>query len=164
VNPDAVTGKSIPESQLPERFGSSDYEVLLVANKYQTGFDQSLLCANSWLLETRQSVAQGNCTAKAIDYSMKRWEAFGRYAKSGNLPIDNNSVENSIRPIAIGKKNWLFAGSERAGRRVAAIQILIGMAKLNDIDPHQQSIFRRAWTAACVIKVARFAKSVVTRK
>jgi type I restriction enzyme R subunit len=47
VNPDAVTGKSIPESQLPERFGSSDYEVLLVANKYQTGFDQSLLCANS---------------------------------------------------------------------------------------------------------------------
>ena len=91
---------------------------------------------NAWLLETRQSVANGSGTANAIDYSLKRWEALDRYAESGNLPIDNNPVENSIRPIAIGKKNWLFAGSERAGRRAAAIQSLIGTAKLNGLDPH----------------------------
>ena len=91
---------------------------------------------NAWLLKTRQSVAHGSGTANAIDYSLKRWEALERYAESGNLPIDNNPIENSIRPIAIGKKNWLFAGSERAGRRAAAIQTLIGTAKLNGLDPH----------------------------
>jgi len=59
-----------------------------------------------------------------------------RYADSGVLPIDNNPVENAIRPIAIGKKNWLFAGSERAGKRAAAIQSLLGTARLNGLDPH----------------------------
>lgn len=58
-----------------------------------------------------------------------------RYAASGNLPIDNNPIENAIRPIAIGKKNWLFAGSERAGKRAAAIQSLLATAKANDIEP-----------------------------
>ena len=54
---------------------------------------------------------------------------------SGHLPIDNNPVENAIRPIAIGKKNWLFAGSERAGKRAAAIQSLLATAKLNGFEP-----------------------------
>ena len=58
-----------------------------------------------------------------------------RYATDGRLPIDNNPVENIIRPIAIGKKNWLFTGSERAGKRAAAIQTLLGTAKLNGLDP-----------------------------
>ena len=62
---------------------------------------------------------------------------FTVYAETGHLPIDNNPVENAIRPIAIGKKNWLFAGSERAGKRAAAIQSLIGTARLNSIDPAQ---------------------------
>ena len=84
---------------------------------------------------TRQGVADGSGTAKAIDYSLKRWAAFVRYADSGELPIDNNPVENAIRPIAIGKKNWLFAGSEQAGKRAAAIQSLIGTARLNGLDP-----------------------------
>ena len=91
---------------------------------------------HAWLWETRKSVAEGSGTARAIDYSLRRWAALIRYADSGHLPIDNNPVENSIRPIAIGKKNWLFAGSERAGRRAAAIQSLIGTAKLNGLDPH----------------------------
>lgn len=60
-----------------------------------------------------------------------------RYAESGSLPIDNNPVENAILPIAIGKKNWLFAGSERAGRRAAAIQSLLATARLNGIEPLQ---------------------------
>ena len=58
-----------------------------------------------------------------------------RYATDGRLPIDNNPVENAIRPIAVGKKNWLFAGSERAGKRAAAIQSLLATAKLNGLDP-----------------------------
>ena len=91
---------------------------------------------HAWLLQTRISVADGSGTAKALDYSIKRWPALVRYADSGVLPIDNNPVENAIRPIAIGKKNWLFAGSERAGRRAAAIQSLLGTAKLNGLDPH----------------------------
>ena len=66
---------------------------------------------------------------------MRRWPAIARYVESGILPIDNNPVENAIRPIAIGKKNWLYAGSERAGRRAAAIQSLLDTARLNGIEP-----------------------------
>jgi len=90
---------------------------------------------HAWLLKTRAQVPDGSGTAKAMDYSLKRWDALARYAETGHLPIDNNTVENDIRPIAIGKKNWLFAGSERAGKRAAAIQTLLGTARLNGIDP-----------------------------
>jgi len=82
------------------------------------------------------TAAEGSGIAKAIDYNLKRWPALARYATNGVLPIDNNPIENAIRPIAIGKKNWLFAGSERAGRRAAAIQGLLGTAKLNGFDPY----------------------------
>ena len=67
-----------------------------------------------------------------IDYTLKRWPAMIRYAETGHLPTDNNPVENTIRFIALGKKNWLFAGSERADQRAAAIQTLLGTA---DIPP-----------------------------
>jgi hypothetical protein len=90
----------------------------------------------AWLWQTRQTVAEGSGTAKAMDYSLKRWAGLCRYADSGDAPIDNNPVENAIRPIAIGKKNWLFAGSERAGQRAAAIQSLFGTARLNGLDPY----------------------------
>jgi transposase len=90
---------------------------------------------HNWLLQTRMQTANGGASAKALDYTLKRWPALVRYAHSGNLPIDNNPVENVIRPIAIGKKNWLFAGSERAGQRAAAIQTLLGTAQLNGLDP-----------------------------
>jgi transposase len=90
---------------------------------------------HTWLLAAHKTVAAGSGTAKAIDYALKRWPALLRYADSGTLPIDNNPVENTIRPIAVGKKNWLFAGSERAGRRAAAIQSLLATAKLNGLEP-----------------------------
>ena len=90
---------------------------------------------HTWLRSTRITAANGSGLAKALDYSLKRWPALVRYANSGDLPIDNNPIENAIRPIAIGKKNWLFAGSERAGKRAAAIQTLFGTAKLNGIEP-----------------------------
>jgi transposase len=89
---------------------------------------------HDWLQKTRRLMAPNSATAKAIDYSLKRWPALTRYAETGDLPIDNNPVENSIRPIALGKKNWLFAGSERAGQRAAVIQTLLGTAKLNGLD------------------------------
>ena len=73
--------------------------------------------------------------AKAIDYSLKRWIALTRYLRDGAVPIDNNWIENRIRPIALGRKNWLFAGSLRAGERAAAVMSLIQSAKLNGHDP-----------------------------
>jgi hypothetical protein len=90
---------------------------------------------HTWLKATRMTVANGGGTAKAIDYSLKRWPALSRYAESGALPIDNNPVENAIRPICLGKKNWLFTGSERAGKRAAAIQSLLATAARNGLDP-----------------------------
>lgn len=95
----------------------------------------ALVNLHDWLQQTRLSTASNSTTSKAIDYSLKRWLALARYAKTGDLPIDNNPVENCIRPIALGKKNWLFAGSERAGQRAAVIQTLLGTAKLNGLDP-----------------------------
>jgi transposase len=92
---------------------------------------------HDWLLKLRPNVANGGGLAKAIDYTLRRWPALIHYAETGDLPIDNNPIENAIRPIAIGKKNWLFAGSERAGKRAAAIQSLLATAKLNGIEPSQ---------------------------
>lgn len=95
----------------------------------------ALIEFHTWLLATQPTVAAGSGTAKAIEHALRRWPALQRYANSGSLPIDNNPVENAIRPIAIGKKNSLFTGSERAGRRAAAIQSLFATAKLNGLDP-----------------------------
>jgi transposase len=94
----------------------------------------ALKSLHTWLLDTRNHTANGGSAAKALDYSLKRWPSLRRYAETGHLPIDNNPVENCIRPIALGKKNWLFVGSERAGRRAAAIQTLLGTAKLNGLN------------------------------
>ena len=109
-----------------------------VAARTQLRQDETLPLLQSmhdWLLKTRVTVANGGGTAKAMDYSLRRWAALSLYATDGRLPIDNNPVENVIRPIAIGKKNWLFVGSERAGQRAAAIQSLLATAKLNGLDP-----------------------------
>jgi transposase len=95
----------------------------------------ALEALHDWLVKTRAQTANGGASAKAIDYALRRWPALIRYAETGHLPIDNNVVENDIRPIALGRRNWLFAGSERAGRRAAAIQTLLGTARLNGLDP-----------------------------
>ena len=100
-----------------------------------TGAQPRLAALHAWLLNTRLSIADGSGTANALDYSLKRWPALCRYATAGHLPIDNNLLENDIRPIALGKKNWMFVGSERAGKRAAAIQSLLYTAKLNGLDP-----------------------------
>ena len=91
---------------------------------------------HQWMLLQRQKITDGSATAKALDYSLKRWEALTRFLDDGQLPIDNNWIENQIRPIAIGRNNWLFAGSLRAGQRAAAVMSLIQSAKLNGHDPY----------------------------
>jgi transposase len=88
-----------------------------------------------WLTEQRKKVPEGSATAKAIDYSLGRWQALTRYIDDGELPADNNWVENQIRPIALGRANWLFAGSLRAGKR-AAVMSLVHSARLNGHDPY----------------------------
>jgi len=80
--------------------------------------------------------AGDDARAKAMDYTLKRWDALARYVEDGRYPIDNNPVENAIRPIALGRKNWLFVGAERAGRRAADIMGLLATAKANGLDPH----------------------------
>jgi transposase len=91
---------------------------------------------HQWLRQQRQKVPDGSATAKAIDYSLKRWAALTRFIDDGNLPIDNNWVENQIRPIALGRQNWLFAGSLRAGKRAAAVMSLVHSARINGHDPY----------------------------
>jgi transposase len=88
-----------------------------------------------WLVEQVRVIAPNSGMAKALSHAIKRWSSLVVYAQSGDIPIDNNPVENCIRPIALGKKNWLFAGSERAGCRAAAIQSLLATAKLNGLEP-----------------------------
>jgi len=95
-----------------------------------------LSALHDYLCAERLRTAAGSGLARAIDYSLKRWAALQRYLADGALPIDNNPAENAIRPIALGRKNWLFVGSERAGRRAATIQSLLATAKLNGLEPH----------------------------
>jgi transposase len=94
-----------------------------------------LTALHAWLLAMREQVSDGTGTARAMDYALKRWGALVRYADDGCLPIDNNRIENHIRPWAVGRKNWLHCGSLAAGQRAADIMSLIETAKLNGIEP-----------------------------
>ena len=89
-----------------------------------------------WLLAQRQLVPPGSATMKAIDYSLKRWAQLTRFVDDGDVPISNNWVENQIRPIALGRSNWLFAGSLRAGKRAAAVMSLLHSARINGHEPY----------------------------
>jgi hypothetical protein len=91
---------------------------------------------HNWILTQRDLVPNGSATAKALDYSLKRWVALTRYLEDGGVPIDSNAVENLIRPWALGRSNWLFAGSLRSGKRAAAIMSLIQSARMNVYDPY----------------------------
>jgi transposase len=91
----------------------------------------------AWLTAQRMQLADADVTAKAIDYTTKRWAALTLHLEDANLPIDNNAVENAMRPIALGRKNWLFVGSETAGERAACLMSLIESAKLNGHDAWQ---------------------------
>jgi transposase len=111
---------------------------LLVPQRQALRLEKSmpvLLSLHGWLKEQVRVIAPNSGMAKALSHALKRWPSLVVYAQSGDIPMDNNPVENCIRPIALGKKNWLFAGSERAGQRAAAIQSLLATAKLNGLEP-----------------------------
>ena len=91
---------------------------------------------HAWMITQRLLVHDGSAISKALDYSLKRWTALSRYLDDGAVPIDNNWAENQIRTWALGRKNWLFAGSLRSGKRAAAIMSLIQSARLNGHDPY----------------------------
>jgi transposase len=105
----------------------------------------------AWLIHQRSELTNGTRTAKAIDYSLKRWDALTRYLDDGEVPIDNNWIENQIRPWALGRKNWLFAGSLRSGQRAANVMSLIQSAKINGLDPqaYLRDVLERLPTAKC---------------
>lgn len=88
-----------------------------------------------WLETTRTRLPGRSDVASAIRYALSRWTALARYASDGTIAIGNNAVERAMRPVALGRKNWLFAGSNAGGERAAAIYSLIGTAKLNGLDP-----------------------------
>src|SRR5204862_5535190 len=94
----------------------------------------------SWLREQRAKLSRGNNLTRAIDYMLKRWTAFSRFLDDGRVCLSNNAAERALRGIALGRKSWLFAGSDRGGRRAAVMYSLIVTAKLNDVDP-------QAWLA-----------------
>lgn len=90
---------------------------------------------HAWLQRERQRVPDGSGIAGAIDYSLSRWEALSRFLLDGEVSCQNNHLENLLRPWAMGRKAWLFAGSELAGRRAAIVMSLVQSAKLNGHDP-----------------------------
>ena len=88
-----------------------------------------------WLQQTLGRLSQKSETAKSIRYALTRWEALSRYCDDGRIEIDNNAAERALRCVAIGRKNYLFAGSDAGGERAAMIYSLIGSAKLNECNP-----------------------------
>jgi transposase len=101
----------------------------------------------SWMREQRAKLSRGNDIAKAMDYLLKRWPAFTRFLDDGRICLSNNAAERALRGIALGRRSWLFAGSDRGGQRAAAMYSLIVTAKMNDIDP-------QAWLADVLARIA----------
>jgi transposase len=101
----------------------------------------------SWMREQRAKLSRGNDLAKAMDYLLKRWTAFTRFLEDGRICLSNNAAERALRGIALGRKSWLFAGSDRGGQRAAAMYSLIVTAKMNDVDP-------QAWLGDVLARIA----------
>src|SRR6202795_4051799 len=100
-----------------------------------------------WLREQRAKLSRGNDLAKAMDYMLKRWPSFIRFLEAGRICMSNNAAERALRGIALGRKSWLFAGSDRGGLRAAAMYSIIDTAKKNDVDP-------QAWLADVLGRIA----------
>jgi transposase len=99
-----------------------------------------IMALETWLREQRARVSKNSDTVKAIDYSLKRWTELTRFLDDGRLCMTNSAAERELRAVALGRRNWTFAGSDEGGRRAAALYTLIATAKLNDVDP-------QAWLA-----------------
>ena len=102
---------------------------------------------HEWLSGQRTRLARGNDVARAIDYLVKRWRAFTRFLDDGRICVSNNAAERALRGIALGRRSWLFCGSDRGGQRAAVMYSLIVTAKMNDVDP-------QAWLADVLARIA----------
>jgi len=100
-----------------------------------------------WMREQRAKLSRHNDLAKHMDYMLTRWDAFARFLTDGRIDLTNNAAERALRGIALGRKSWLFAGSDRGGQRAAIMYSLIVTAKMNDIDP-------QAWLADVLARIA----------
>ena len=100
-----------------------------------------------YMREQRAKLSRGNDLAKAIDYILKRWAAFTLFLDDGRVCLSNNAAERALRGIALGRKSWMFCGSDRGGQRAAAMYSLIVTAKMNNIDP-------QAWLADVLARIA----------
>jgi transposase len=94
----------------------------------------------TWMRQQRTLLSSGNDTAKAINYLLNRWAAFTRFLDDGRVCLSNNAAERALRGVAVGRRNWTFAGSDAGGHRAAAVYTLIETCKMNDVDP-------QAWLA-----------------
>jgi transposase len=106
-----------------------------------------LAALEAWLREERSRLSRSASVAKPIDYMLKRWQRFARFIDDGRVCLTNNAAERALRGFALGRKSWLFAGSERGADRAAAMATLIMTAKLNDVDP-------QAWLADVLGRIA----------
>jgi len=100
-----------------------------------------------WMRRERAKLSRHNEVAKAMDYMLKRIDVFTRFLEDGRICLSNNAAERTLRGIALGRKSWLFAGSDRGGERAAVMLTLIQTAKLNDVDP-------QAWLADVLARIA----------
>ena len=100
-----------------------------------------------YMREQRAKLARGHDLAKAIDYITKRWDAFTLFLDDGRVCLSNNAAERALRGIALGRKSWMFCGSDRGGQRAAAMYSLIVTAKMNGVDP-------QAWLADVPARIA----------
>ena len=100
---------------------------------------------HTWLKVTLSKLSQKSDVAVAIRYASERWSALLQYCEDGRIEMDNNAGERALRAVAVGRKNYLFAGSDAGGERAAAFYSLLGSAKLNGIDPeaYLTSVLRR---------------------
>jgi transposase len=100
---------------------------------------------HAWLNATLSKLSQKSDVAVAIRYASERWSALLQYCEDGRIEMDNNAGERALRAVAVGRKNYLFAGSDAGGERAAAFYSLLGSAKLNGIDPeaYLTSVLRR---------------------
>jgi transposase len=106
-----------------------------------------LAALESWLREERAGLSRSASVIKPIDYLLSRWDGFARFLEDGRICLTNNAAERALRGFALGRKSWLFAGSERGADRAAAMTTLIMTAKLNDVDP-------LAWLADVLARIA----------
>ena len=100
----------------------------------------------AWMRAQRGKLSRHSDVGKAMDYMLKRWDTFSRFLEDGRICLTNNAAERALRGIALGRKSWLFAGSDRGGERAAVMYTLIQTARLNDVDP-------QAWLADVLARI-----------